>query len=155
MRNLRTATGLYRRPRLEDRHDESADLALLRVVLAQADRDVHGWGGQLRLVYLPERRRFDSRLVPTAGENHDPHAVQTAVRRDVKELGIPFIDVADIFARDSSPKTFWRARRLHYNARGYATVARSIISDLETRASASTPLSPCNPATRDSCTIAH
>ena len=53
LRNLRTATGLYRGVKQPGLRDESRELALLKEVLASADSDVKSGGGTLHLVYLP------------------------------------------------------------------------------------------------------
>jgi hypothetical protein len=124
-------------------------------VLARANSDVASWGGEMRIVYLPERRRFDTRLEAIVGENHNPRTVERFVRQSAESLGIPFIDVATRFASDRNPRELWRDRRLHYNERGYATVAQAIIADLQQRASTRIPSSPCKSASGDSCTVSH
>ncbi|MEO8192461.1 MAG: SGNH/GDSL hydrolase family protein [Gemmatimonadales bacterium] len=130
LRRLRTATGLNRQPTLTKSADEKGDLETMREVLSQAQSDVASWGGELRLVYLPERRRFNAHTAPIAGENHDPRAVHRDITAIASALGIPVIDVATAFAREDSPSTLWNSRRLHYNARGYKAVTEAIVSSL-------------------------
>lgn len=130
LRQLRTATGLYRGVKLPKARDESGELSLLRGVLERADADVKAWGGRLRIVYLPERRRFNRRTAAVVGENHDPYKVQREVTRISADLGIPVLDAAAAFAAEEHPEQLWNARRYHYNAKGYAIVAKMIIADL-------------------------
>ncbi len=129
LRKLRTATGLYRQPStpVGDENDESA---VLRSVLEQADLAVKAWGGQLTLVYLPERRRFNKRTAPVTGEHHDPRMVQQRVKDITTRLGIPILDVVEVFAREEDPAKLWNSRRYHYNADGYELVAQTIADDL-------------------------
>ena len=129
LRKLRTATGLYRSPAF-DQGDEKAEAQILESVLSLARTDAESWGGELRLVYLPERRRFNRNTAPVVGESHDPVVVQQRIRRIVYRLGIPMIDVASVFAAEKDPASLWNARRYHYNAAGYALVAKAIIDDL-------------------------
>jgi len=123
LRNLRTATGLYRGVRQPRARDESNEVVLLRKILTEANREAAGWGGQLHLVYLPERRRFDTRTRPVTGENHSPVKVERDVLSIAKELNIPVVNAATAFARDAQPSSLWNARRYHYNTKGYALIA--------------------------------
>ena len=129
LRKLRTATGLYRQPSSRG-GDEVEESAILESVLRQAASEVKAWGGQLTLVYLPERRRFNKRSRAVVGENHDPGVVQQRVRGIARRLGIPIVDVAEIFASREHPTKLWNARRYHYNAEGYGVVAQAIAADL-------------------------
>jgi hypothetical protein len=130
LRKLRTATGLYRQPS-QPPTDEKQEIELLDQVLAQASTEVNDWGGELRIVYLPERRRFNKRTAPVTGENHDPLVVEQRVKSIAQRRGIPFVDVATIFASQPEPTKLWNSRRYHYNAQGYALVAKAIIDDLK------------------------
>ena len=132
LRKLRTATGLYKIP-VYDQGDEKAEAELLESVLSRARADVESWGGELRLVYLPERRRFNRNTAPVVGERHDPVVVQQRIRRIAYRLDIPVIDVASAFASEKDPTSLWNARRYHYNAAGYAIVAKAILDDLRKR----------------------
>ena len=133
LRNLRTATGLYRGVKQPGLRDESRELALLKEVLASADSDVKSWGGTLHLVYLPERRRFDRRSRAVAGENHRPADVEKEVLSIARDLNIGVLNAATAFAREGDPSSLWNARRYHYNARGYSIVAGLIADDLRSR----------------------
>jgi hypothetical protein len=130
LRKLRTATGLYRTPTF-DQGDEKQEAEIFESVLSRARDDVKAWGGDLRLVYLPERRRFNKNTAPVVGERHDPVVVQQRIRRIAYRLDIPLIDVAAVFAAEKDPASLWNARRYHYNAAGYALVAKAIIDDLK------------------------
>lgn len=133
LRNLRTATGLYRGVKQANLRDESREIALLREVLMRANNDIKSWGGKLHLVYLPERRRFDTRSRAVIGENHHPADVEKQVVVIARDLDIPVLNAAAAFARQADPSSLWNARRYHYNARGYAIVAGLIADDLRTR----------------------
>jgi lysophospholipase L1-like esterase len=130
LRKLRTATGLYKQPQVSS-GDEREETAILERILEQASEEVKSWGGQLHVVYLPERRRFNKRTQPVVGENHDPLNVQQRIRSICLRLRIPLIDVADRFASQPHPASLWNARRYHYNAAGYAIVADAIRADLD------------------------
>ena len=137
MRKLRTATGLYRGARQPAMRDESREIQVLRQVLIQAQTRVAGWGGTLYLVYLPERRRFDTRTRAVTGENHDPRVVEKAVTDIAQQLNIPVLNAAEAFEAQPDPAAMWNARRYHYNREGYRMVADLI--DRASRTSARTP----------------
>lgn len=127
MRKLRTALGLYRIP--DPPHEDLGhETSLFKSALASAQRDISGWNGRLVLVYLPERRRFNTNTNISAGENHDPRDVESRIRRICAELNIPFVDVAKAFADSQQPTALWNSRRYHYNPQGYAIVARTILA---------------------------
>ena len=132
LRKLRTATGLYKIP-VFNQGDEKEEAAVFESVLSQARDDVKSWGGELRLVYLPERRRFNKNTPAVVGERHDPLVVQQRIRRIAYRLDIPMIDVAAVFAAEKDPTSLWNARRYHYNAAGYTLVAKAILDDLRKR----------------------
>jgi hypothetical protein len=132
LRKLRTATGLYRRPE-QTTSNEEKEIELLETVLGKASEETRSWGGRLTLVYLPERRRFNKRTPPVTGENHDPETVMRRVEAAAQRLAIPMIDIAAVFASENEPAKLWNARRYHYNAKGYALVAKAIIGDLKNR----------------------
>lgn len=130
LRKLRTATGLYRGPAQPERRDETESLDLLEQVLRRARDETRSWNGDLRLVYLPERRRFNESTRPVRGENHDPVAVHRAVSGITERLGIPMVDASKAFAATRDPRALWNNRRYHYNAGGYRVVADAIAADL-------------------------
>lgn len=130
LRKLRTATGLYRGPEQPEQRDETASLDLLEQVLGKARDETKSWNGELRLVYLPERRRFNKSTRPVKGENHDPLAVHRAVSGIAARLGIPMVDASKAFAATRDPRALWNNRRYHYNAAGYRVVADAIAADL-------------------------
>lgn len=130
LRKLRTATGLYRGPKQPESRDETESLELLEQVLRTARDETQSWNGELRLVYLPERRRFNKRTRPVRGENHDPVAVHRAVSGIAERLGIPIVDASVAFAATRDPRALWNDRRYHYNAAGYRIVADAIAADL-------------------------
>ena len=130
LRKLRTATGLYRRPEQPQQRDETRSLELFEQVLRTARDETRSWNGELRLVYLPERRRFNKSTRPVRGEDHDPVAVHRAVSDIAVRLAIPMVDVSKAFAATRDPRALWNNRRYHYNAAGYRVVADVIAADL-------------------------
>jgi len=133
LRNLRTATGLYRSPVGSGMRNESAELELLGMVLSRAATDARASGSELRIVYLPERRRFNPNTRPVVGENHDPREVERAVLRLAGQRGISVLNVASAFGQTPDAPALWNNRRYHYNRKGYALVAKMILSDLANR----------------------
>ena len=122
-RQLRTAIGLVRGVKQPSMRDESKEIELMGRVLVRARDDIRAWGGELYVVYLPERRRFNKRSAPVVGENHDPHAVESAVLGIASRLEIPVLNAASAFAQQRDPTALWNARRYHYNRAGYRIVA--------------------------------
>ena len=133
LRNLRVATGISGAPRQKGIRDEDRELELFEEVLLAAKTEVESWNGELRLVYLPERRRFN-KSAPVVGENHDFDAVHSAVVSIASNLLVPLVDISRTFAEQPDPAKMWDNRRYHYNAAGYGVVAEAIAADLGPRA---------------------
>jgi lysophospholipase L1-like esterase len=127
LRELRTATGLYKHPKVPH-ENVNEELPVFARVLQTAQNEVSAWNGRLVVVYLPERRRFNTKTHMVAGENHDPRLIEREVRALCAKNGIPFLDVAREFEATGHPSGLWNARRYHYNAEGYAIVARAILA---------------------------
>ncbi|MDQ3242471.1 MAG: hypothetical protein M3Q09_01925, partial [Gemmatimonadota bacterium] len=100
-------------------------------VLAAAKRDVESWGGKLYFAYLPERRRYDRRMAPSLGEEHDPRVVHREVMSRVARVGVPVIDLAAVFSEHADPPSLWIWRRSHYSPEGYRIVAEKILEAVE------------------------
>ena len=129
LRRLRLATGVSGARRPPGIRDEERELVLLEETLGLAKQDIESWNGELRLVYLPERRRFNE-SPPVIGENHDFDAVHDGVIAIANELLLPVIDGAKLFAAQQDPARLWNNRRYHYNAAGYRVIADAIAADL-------------------------
>lgn len=114
---LRTALGLSYgfRP---------AELALFRHVMATAQATTAAWGGNLVFVYLPGEVRF-----ATALGRLDADGYRGAVVSTVAGLGIPVVDLAEVFARQAAPRSLFSG---HYTVEGYALVAAEIAARIET-----------------------
>jgi len=127
LRGLRGALGLDAAGRpATPRHDYE----LLGATLNQAKQEVEAWGGRMYFAYLPERRRYDPRMAPSIGEDHNPTAVHRAVIEQVSRAGLPVIDLTPVFAAHPEPLSLWIWRRSHYSAEGYRIAADAVIEKL-------------------------
>ncbi len=71
-------------------------------ILANARRTVESWGGQLHFVFVPGANRYRA-----AGPDARETATRNQVLAKVGELGIPIIDIHEIFARQLDPSSFY------------------------------------------------
>ena len=94
-----------------------------RDVLVEAASTVHGWGGQLYFVYLPEYARYGQ--PEFANKNRD------SVLRLVTDLKLPLIDLHPVFAGQPDPLDLFPFRRWnHYNTDGHRLVGEAVHSAL-------------------------
>ena len=106
------------------------DYALFRDVLAEARRTVNAWGGSMSLVYLPDQHRTDpsSPLPPARSNALD--TVHARVTQIARELDVPLLDVAAVFAKDPNPRAIWWPPRTHYSPYGNRALANAILDHL-------------------------
>jgi hypothetical protein len=91
-----------------------------RSVLVEAASTVHGWGGQLYFVYLPEYARYAQ--PEFANKNRD------RVLRLVTDLKLPLIDLHKVFASLPDPVGLFPFRRWnHYNTEGHRLVGEEVL----------------------------
>lgn len=78
-------------------------------------------GGELVFVYLPAWQRYSH------GRIHRHHPQYRALREGVQQLGLPLIDIAEVFAQHDDPLSFFPSRiNLHYNEEGYSLIATEL-----------------------------
>ncbi|MBF0153765.1 MAG: hypothetical protein HQL64_08505 [Magnetococcales bacterium] len=96
-------------------------------ILTQARDRATAWGGRLYFVYLPDFDRYKKMIV-----NHDDYKKRAEVTNLVKALQIPILDMhQEVFANHPdrfSLFPYQDIKTAHYNARGYAEVARAILA---------------------------
>ena len=103
--------------------DQSADMALFRAVLFQADAAVRAWGGSLYFLYLPQWERY---AMPHLARQH-----RQRVLRAVADLRIPMIDIHTAFQSHADVLSLFPFRRSgHYNLEGNRLVAEAILKRL-------------------------
>jgi hypothetical protein len=93
-------------------------------ILKKAKNRVEGWGGKVYFVYLPMRQRYNDEFI-----SHDEYLKKSEVIDLVKSLGIQVIDIhQEVFIKDKDPFDLFSLRiGRHYNANGYAKVAKEIV----------------------------
>jgi hypothetical protein len=99
---------------------------LFSTILIEAKERVEAWGGRLYFVYLPEFRRY--KIIT----NHDQYKKKSEVINLVKAIDIPVIDIhQEVFADHADPLSLFPFRLYgHYNADGYAEVAKAIVTNV-------------------------
>ena len=102
------------------------ELTLFGKILKKANQRVNAWGGQMYLVYLPESDRYLSRF----GKSVVREDIYRGVMKIAKNQQIPFIDIADVFARDPDPATLYAYPGAHCSPRGYRLAASAIANVL-------------------------
>ena len=119
-------TRLLRLPNIRQRigFDGSVDPLFIKV-LTQARDQTAAWGGKLYFIYLPEFKRYSTRVL-----NQDWYRNRGEVIKIARSLNLPVIDVhQEIFANHPDPLALFSFRlSAHYNAEGYSEVAKAIVS---------------------------
>jgi hypothetical protein len=119
---------ILRQARLPD--DRAQELVrsidLFADVIAEAKLAVDSWGGQLYLVYLPERDRFADSSAAVRDEKK-----RRAVMDVAGSLGVEFIDIPAAFQSDVDPlELFPFRRRGHYNEDGHRLVGETVLQSI-------------------------
>ena len=100
---------------------ETADLELLRDILAAARDATTGWGGSLVFVYLPARERY-------AGDPSPSGKARDLVLEMVARLKIPIVDAHAVFEAHRDPLSLFPFRRFaHYTEEGHDLIARQVL----------------------------
>ncbi len=111
----------YIRSKLLGDQAPSLDLATFSEILDTARRRVEAYGGRLFFVYLPQYGRYSSRLFPTE--------IRTTVRKLVRDLNIPVIDVSEAFDRHPEPLSLFPFGLFgHYSEAGHELVGRTVLN---------------------------
>jgi hypothetical protein len=102
--------------------DETMDL--FGAILAEAQRVVEGWGGDLYLIYLPDRERY---AMPSAAELYETN--RSRVHEIAHSLGLPVVDVHEAFEAHGDPLALFPFRRRgHYNEEGHRLVGEAVLT---------------------------
>jgi len=95
-----------------------------RDVLVEAMTTVHGWGGELHFVYLPEWERYAK---PEAANKN-----RERVLRLVTDLKLSLIDLHPVFAGHPDPVGLFPFRgNYHYNVAGHRLVGEAVLRALQ------------------------
>jgi len=96
-------------------------------ILTKAKSIVESWEGELYFVYLPDYERYINKI-----NSQDKFGKKDEVIDLVKQLDIPVIDIhQEVFANHSDPLSLFPFRLPgHYNADGYAEVAKAIVTSV-------------------------
>jgi hypothetical protein len=125
--NLRALSGLALGRRADHRVIGDETMDLFGTILAEAQRTVDGWGGSLYLVYLPERERY---AVPSVAELSETNRAR--VRGIADSLGIPIVDIHEVFEAHGDPLALFPFRRRgHYNEEGHRLVGEAGLTAIE------------------------
>ena len=91
-----------------------------RSVLVEAASTVHGWGGTLYFIYLPEWARY--------GHSEFANKNRDRVLRLVKDLNLPYIDLHPVFAKSPDPVGLFPFRQSnHYSSEGHRLVGKEVL----------------------------
>jgi hypothetical protein len=97
---------------------------LLEEILAEANRRVREWDGQLIFVYLPAKQRYD-------GGSEGPNPDRDPILQRAAAVGLPMVDVHQAFMAQPDPMALFPLRLAeHYNDAGHALVGDTILSYL-------------------------
>jgi lysophospholipase L1-like esterase len=109
---------------IDDNIDVNVDDPVFAKILTNAKERINEWGGKLYFVYLPEYKRYHDMKI-----SHDRFRKKSEVINLLKKLDIPVIDIhQEVFANHIDPISLFALRLPgHYNADGYAEVAKAIV----------------------------
>lgn len=118
LENLRGSLGLTLSPIAA-----TPSLNQLRAIMRVAHQTITGWGGNLVLVYVPvpEHRRGSLHFQDQEGRKY-----RREVKAIVREQGIALIDLEPVLSRVPNVKNLYTLGIGHFNAKGYALMARTI-----------------------------
>ena len=99
------------------------DVGLFRQILVQAKETISTWDGRLYFVYLPDWLRYSKPKMA----NRDRERVLTLVRT----VGIPIIDIHQVFQAQSDPLALFPLRLTgHYSVEGHQVVAEAVLQSI-------------------------
>jgi len=119
---VRGKVSLLTRPRRPARYPY--DRELFRRVLVEARDTTRSWDGALVFVYLTSFQRLSD------SDDVEPH--RDEVLETVRELGIPVVDLYEVFRAHDDPLAYFPYRLPgHYNERGYRALADEVLPVIE------------------------
>ncbi|MBS0169359.1 MAG: hypothetical protein JSR62_03315 [Nitrospira sp.] len=108
---------------------DSDHAALFRHILLEARNAVQSWNGQLIFLYLPQGSRYGNQAVTSKDRDR--------VLQLVEQLGIPIIDVHQVFSSAPDPLMYFPFHipnvggAGHYTEQGYEVIAHHILRCIE------------------------
>lgn len=108
------------------------EMQLFRKALEKAKSRAAVWGGEIYFVYLPHWGRYaDPAIVVDAPLRQLPEHYKQDIEKMTSELGIRFIDMDAAFTATGDPLSLFPYRQMgHYNEKGHALVAKTLIEVL-------------------------
>jgi hypothetical protein len=123
---LRLVHGAAVTPVVDHRVVSPETMQLLADILSEAKETVSAWGGEIYLVYLPERERYAVSEVARLDE-----AIRTGVLEIGRTVGIPVVDMHSAFQSDGDPLALFPFRRRgHYNEEGHRLVGETVLRSM-------------------------
>lgn len=101
------------------------DLQAFRRILKEAKSRVHAWEGQLSFVFVPSSHQYGSEIAALDSPR------RPEVLAIVNELGIPLIDLHQVFSKEEEPLSNYGLGGLHLNAQGNQVLAEEILGHLK------------------------
>ena len=99
-------------------------------ILQKVDLEVKKWNGKLFFVYMPEARRYDNNLNRFILKGR--FRGKDYILENMNKLNIDIIDVdKEIFSNEIDPLKFFNEINVHYNEKGYKSIAFEIIDKLQ------------------------
>lgn len=100
--------------------------SMFEAILAKSQQKTSSWAGKLVFVYLPDYNRYAGKV------DHDIFQRRREVLSIVRKLGIPIIDIHEVFASRHDPLSLFPFRlHGHYTAEGYRLVAEAVVPHLQ------------------------
>jgi hypothetical protein len=108
------------------RSPSGGQIELFSKSLQEAHGSVSAWGGTLYFVYLPHWHRYAR---PRDAEKSRDRVLQT-----VSAMGLPIIDIHEVFRAQPDPLALFPFRRhSHYNEAGHRLVAEHVLQSVDVR----------------------
>lgn len=100
---------------------DTTNYGMLREIILQIKHEVTRWNGNLTVLYLPSFGEiyFDANVSRRAG-----------VARTIRETGVVFHDLTDVFKARGQEEEFFYYRNSHYNVEGYRLIGDAILGYL-------------------------
>jgi len=124
LRNLRRVFDLTLKEKFKTFNVTERSYQLLSRALVRAKDEVESWGGKLHFVYLPSFKE----LIKNDKVSQE---WRKEIFNIIKKLSLPVIDVTKIFSAWDDPSRLFTCKSCHYNAIGYALIAKAIVEHLK------------------------
>jgi hypothetical protein len=114
----------------EGRAAHCCDFDLFARVLAEAQRSVRAWGGELHFVFIPTRERYHRS--PPVQVSEEELAARSTVFAIADSLGVPIIDLDEALRRHERPETLYVYPGAHFDIAGYRAAADALLERIAT-----------------------